>query len=48
MELEYELTWMGEHYSFYKRIVHEVPQGLCLSVTDPSRGLRNGENVLIP
>ena len=48
MELESELAWMGEHYSFYKHVAHEVPQELCLSVTDPSRGLRNGGEVLIP
>ena len=38
MELECELAGTGEHYSFYKRVAHEVPQGLRLSVTDPSRG----------
>ena len=48
MELECELARTGEHYSFYKRVAHEVPQGLRLSVTDPSRGLRNGGEVLIP
>lgn len=48
MELKSKLAWMRERYSFYKGAAHEVPQGLCLSVTDPSRSLRNGGKVLIP
>ena len=48
MELESEVAWMGEHYSFYKCVEHEVPLELCLSVTDPSRGPRNRGKVLIP
>ena len=31
MELESELARMGTHYSFYKHVAHEVPQGLSIS-----------------